>query len=55
MDSMQREGRYEGPPQAGNIIGVEFCRTIEKFGSEDHGYFKAGDEVFGLSIRWSIC
>ena len=49
MDLMQREGKYNVPPQAGKILGVEFSGWIEELGPGDHGDFKAGDEVFGLA------
>jgi NADPH2:quinone reductase len=49
MDLMQREGKYNVPPQAGKILGVEFSGWIEEFGESDHGDFKVGDEVFGLA------
>ncbi|RDW81818.1 GroES-like protein [Coleophoma cylindrospora] len=49
MDLMQREGRYQVPPQAGKILGVEFSGSIEGFGDGDHEGFEIGDEVFGLA------
>ncbi|KUJ09502.1 GroES-like protein [Mollisia scopiformis] len=47
MDLMQREGKYNVPPQGGKILGVEFSGVIEGLGSESD--FKIGDEVFGLA------
>lgn len=49
MDLMQREGKYNVPPQAGKTLGVEFSGWIEELGPGDHGDFKVGDEVFGLA------
>ncbi|KAF7904259.1 hypothetical protein EAF00_001593 [Botryotinia globosa] len=49
MDLMQREGKYNLPPQAGKILGVEFSGVIEKLGDGDIGDFKVGDGVFGLA------
>jgi NADPH:quinone reductase-like Zn-dependent oxidoreductase len=49
MDLMQREGRYNVPPQAGPILGVEFSGHIEELGPGATGDFKVGDEVFGLA------
>ena len=49
MDLMQREGKYNVPPQAGKTLGVEFSGWIEELGPGDHGDFKIGDEVFGLA------
>lgn len=49
MDLMQREGKYNVPPQAGKTLGVEFSGWIEELGEGDHGDFRVGDEVFGLA------
>lgn len=49
MDLMQREGKYNVPPQAGKTLGVEFSGVIEGLGDGDTGDFKIGDEVFGLA------
>jgi NADPH:quinone reductase-like Zn-dependent oxidoreductase len=49
MDLMQREGKYNVPPQAGKILGVEFSGWIEELGDGETGDFAAGDEVFGLA------
>jgi NADPH:quinone reductase-like Zn-dependent oxidoreductase len=49
MDLMQREGKYNVPPQAGPILGVEFSGHIEELGPGAGGEFKVGDEVFGLA------
>lgn len=49
MDLMQREGKYNVPPQAGSTLGVEFSGWIEELGDGDVGDFKIGDEVFGLA------
>jgi len=49
MDTIQRNGNYPVPPQAGTTLGVEFSGTIESFGDGEHGSFKTGDEVFGLA------
>jgi len=49
MDLLQREGHYPVPPQAGEILGVEFSGVIESFGKEPEKGFKIGDEVFGLA------
>jgi NADPH:quinone reductase-like Zn-dependent oxidoreductase len=46
---MQREGRYNVPPQAGPTLGVEFAGHIEQLGGGATGDFKVGDEVFGLA------
>lgn len=54
MDLMQREGKYNVPPQAGKILGVEFSGVIEKLGAGDIGDFKVGDEVFGLAYGGMI-
>jgi NADPH:quinone reductase-like Zn-dependent oxidoreductase len=52
MDLSQRAGTYPVPPQAGNILGVEFSGVIEEIpddgGHVDRG-FRAHDEVFGLA------
>lgn len=55
MDLMQREGKYNVPPQAGRTLGVEFSGLVEKFGSGDHGDFRIGDEVFGLAYGGKFC
>ncbi|PQE29484.1 quinone oxidoreductase protein [Rutstroemia sp. NJR-2017a WRK4] len=49
MDLMQREGKYNVPPQAGKILGVEFSGVIEELGEGDVADFHIGDEVFGLA------
>lgn len=49
MDLSQRLGRYPVPPQAGNILGVEFSGTVEELGSGVGDKFSVGDEVFGLT------
>lgn len=49
MDLMQREGKYNVPPQAGKILGVEFSGVVEDLGEGDASDFKSGDEVFGLA------
>lgn len=49
MDLMQREGKYNVPPQGGKILGVEFSGWVEELGAGDIGDFKVGDEVFGLA------
>jgi NADPH:quinone reductase-like Zn-dependent oxidoreductase len=49
MDLMQREGKYNVPPQAGKILGVEFSGVIEELGDGDVADFHVGDEVFGLA------
>ncbi|KAM3065824.1 hypothetical protein ACMFMF_010753 [Clarireedia jacksonii] len=49
MDLMQREGKYNVPPQAGKILGVEFSGVIEELGEGDVADFHVGDEVFGLA------
>jgi NADPH:quinone reductase-like Zn-dependent oxidoreductase len=49
MDLMQREGKYNVPPQAGPILGVEFAGHIEQLGPGATGDFKVGDAVFGLA------
>jgi NADPH2:quinone reductase len=59
MDLMQREGKYNVPPQAGETLGVEFSGVIEELGGGDTAGFKVGDEVFGLayggkSVRFAI-
>ena len=55
---MQRNGQYPLPPQASEILGVEFSGVVEAVGSGggggdggdgDGGQFKPGDEVFGLT------
>jgi NADPH:quinone reductase-like Zn-dependent oxidoreductase len=48
MDLIQREGKYNVPPQAGKTLGVEFSGWVEELGEGDTGDFKVGDEVFGL-------
>jgi NADPH:quinone reductase-like Zn-dependent oxidoreductase len=48
MDLMQREGKYNVPPQGGKILGVEFSGVIEGLGEGDSD-FNIGDEVFGLA------
>ncbi|KAJ8064595.1 hypothetical protein OCU04_006924 [Sclerotinia nivalis] len=45
----QALGKYNVPPQAGKILGVEFSGVIEELGDGDVGDFKIGDEVFGLA------
>jgi NADPH:quinone reductase-like Zn-dependent oxidoreductase len=57
MDLMQREGKYNVPPQAGKILGVEFSGWVEALGDGETGDFKVGDEVFGLAYggkTWSL-
>jgi NADPH2:quinone reductase len=49
MDLMQREGKYNVPPQAGKTLGVEFSGVVEELGDGDTADFKVGDEVFGLA------
>jgi NADPH:quinone reductase-like Zn-dependent oxidoreductase len=49
MDLMQREGKYNVPPQAGKTLGVEFSGWVEELGTGDISGFKVGDEVFGLA------
>ncbi|RFU24076.1 hypothetical protein B7463_g12264, partial [Scytalidium lignicola] len=49
MDLMQREGKYNVPPQAGKTLGVEFSGLIEKLGNGCGDSFEVGDEVFGLA------
>ncbi|KAF7957628.1 hypothetical protein EAE96_003202 [Botrytis aclada] len=49
MDLMPRKGKYNVPPQAGKILGVEFSGAIERLGNGDIGDFEVGDEVFGLA------
>jgi len=49
MDLMQREGKYNVPPQAGPILGVEFSGIVEQLGSGNSNGFNVGDEVFGLA------
>jgi len=49
MDLMQREGKYNVPPQGGKILGVEFSGWIEELGEGETSDFKVGDEVFGLA------
>ncbi|BEI94395.1 uncharacterized protein CcaverHIS019_0608540 [Cutaneotrichosporon cavernicola] len=50
MDLLQREGKYNLPPQASKtVLGVEFAGTITELG-EGGSKFKVGDEVFGLAF-----
>lgn len=50
MDLLQREGKYNLPPQASKtILGVEFAGTVTETG-EGASKFKVGDEVFGLAF-----
>ncbi|KAF2188160.1 NADPH2:quinone reductase [Zopfia rhizophila CBS 207.26] len=49
MDLSQRLGNYPVPPQAGNILGVEFSGVVEHVGRGVTGKFKVGEEVFGLT------
>lgn len=50
MDLLQREGKYNLPPQASKtVLGVEFAGTITETG-EGASKFKVGDEVFGLAF-----
>lgn len=42
MDWMQREGKYNVPPQAGRFLGVEFSGVIEELGGGDIGDFEVG-------------
>ncbi|KAH6705415.1 hypothetical protein BKA61DRAFT_739790 [Leptodontidium sp. MPI-SDFR-AT-0119] len=49
MDLMQREGKYNVPPQAGKILGVEFSGWVVELGDGETGGFSVGDEVFGLA------
>ncbi|KAK0105512.1 hypothetical protein ONS95_004127 [Cadophora gregata] len=49
MDLMQREGKYNVPPQAGKTLGVEFSGWIVELGDGETGDFVVGDEVFGLA------
>ncbi|ORX72281.1 quinone oxidoreductase putative [Linderina pennispora] len=47
MDSLQRQGRYPLPPQAGPIMGVEMSGEVVETGAQTSKY-KVGDQVFGL-------
>ncbi|KAJ1948578.1 hypothetical protein FBU59_001527 [Linderina macrospora] len=47
MDSLQRQGRYPVPPQAGPILGVEMSGEVVETGAQTSKY-KIGDKVFGL-------
>ncbi|GMK57873.1 hypothetical protein CspeluHIS016_0407070 [Cutaneotrichosporon spelunceum] len=50
MDLLQREGKYNLPPQASKtVLGVEFAGTVTELG-EGATKFKVGDEVFGLAF-----
>ena len=49
MDLIQREGKYNVPPQAGKTLGVEFSGWVAKLGEGDPEDFKVCDEVFGLA------
>lgn len=49
MDLMQREGKYNVPPQAGKILGVEFSGVVVGLEEGDTSDFEIGDEVFGLA------
>ncbi|KLT40592.1 quinone oxidoreductase putative [Cutaneotrichosporon oleaginosum] len=50
MDLLQREGKYNLPPQASKtVLGVEFAGTITELG-EGASQYKVGDEVFGLAF-----
>ena len=55
MDLMQREGKYNVPPQAGKTLGVEFSGWVEELGDDETGDFKVGDEVFGLAYGGMSC
>ena len=50
MDLMQREGKYNVPPQAGKTLGVEFSGWVEELGDGETGDFKVGDEVWADNI-----
>ena len=54
MDLLQREGKYNAPPQAGPILGVEFSGHIEELDPGAKGGFKVGDEVFGLAYGGTL-
>lgn len=50
MDLLQREGKYNLPPQASKtILGVEFAGIVTETG-EGASKYKVGDEVFGLAF-----
>ncbi len=55
MDLIQREGRYNLPPQAPSTLGVEFSGIVTALGpasptpASSAGKFAVGDEVFGLA------
>lgn len=55
MDLMQREGKYNVPPQAGKTLGVEFSGWVEELGGGVTGDFIVGDEVFGLAYGGASC
>jgi len=38
----------------GNVMGVDFCGTIEKVGSDIDGDFQVGDDVFGTCSSGSL-
>ncbi|KAJ1960832.1 hypothetical protein GGI12_003592, partial [Dipsacomyces acuminosporus] len=43
MDSLQRQGRYPVPPQAGPILGVEMAGVVVETGAKANR-FKVGDK-----------
>ena len=50
MDILQREGKYPLPPQAGEIMGVEFAGVVvSEVGEKEDGGVRVGDKVFGLA------
>ncbi|KAI8896948.1 NAD(P)H quinone oxidoreductase, PIG3 family [Globomyces pollinis-pini] len=48
MDLLQRDGKYNPPPGASNVLGVEFSGVIASLASDCNSGFKVGDAVFGL-------
>lgn len=50
MDLLQREGKYNLPPQASKtVLGVEFAGTVAELG-EGASQYRVGEEVFGLAF-----
>lgn len=49
MDILQREGKYPLPPNAPEILGVEFSGTVLEYSGSQYKY-QPGQEVFGLTL-----
>jgi threonine dehydrogenase-like Zn-dependent dehydrogenase len=49
MDVMQRKGLYPTPPDASEILGVEFAGHVTALGPDTSATWAIGDQVLGLA------